>query len=199
MHTINPDNKEHSRLELDVSNFLESNGFYVTSATYHDVFDSHIAKRLAEIYTPTGLYVRGRADRLAIHKYKNIVFEWEAKTHTSARLHDMTIEALPLCHHIAKSRLGVECIYIYRDSYIDLERAFAVTNLPAIREVLIPNRWSIDKIEWFESMFNIFIESRTRRINSSRGSGDPFAIISKKTVQLLPGWKDLIVNILKGV
>jgi len=195
---ILPGGPEHKKLEEDVQDFLQERKFIVTEATYHTVLPTIARVRLQEVYSPTALYVRGRADRIAIHKRRDIVFEWEAKTHESEEYHDMTLEALPLCHHLIKAQLDVECLYVYRNPHKNHEVGFWIRDLPAIRNIMIPERrWSSEQVNWFESQFRSLLpETKIIRITRSRGTGDPFLIIDESVVSKLFHWKDCIYSIL---
>jgi len=188
-----PDNPEHIQLENDVRKYLSGLGFLTDEATYHSVMNPKVKDRLSHIYTPTSLYIRGRADRIAVHTQYDIVFEWEAKTHTSKKYHDMTLEALPLCHHLAKIQLDVECLYVYRDSIVGYDCGFWVKDIPPIRVIMIPERWGRAKSDWFKDQFTRFWpETKIRTTPAYGGSGDPFVIIDQSIVAKLSHWQDCI-------
>ena len=190
---ITPENPAHEKLEQDVRDFLSELGFMTDESTYHTVMDPKVVDRLSRIYTPTSLYLRGRADRVAVHESLPLVFEWEAKTHASRNLHDMLLETLPLCHHLAKAQLDVECLYIYRNPHKNHEAGFWVKDIPAARIIMIPSRWDADQISWFKGQFKRFFpETDIRFTGSNAGSGDPFLIIDESIVMRLPHWKDCI-------
>lgn len=190
---ITPENQAHEKLEQDAKDFLSELGFLTDEATYHTVMNLEVKDRLSRIYTPTSLYLRGRADRIAVHKSLPLVFEWEAKTHESRNLHDMLLEALPLCHHLIKAQLDVECLYVYRNPHKNHEAGFWIKDIPTVRIIMIPSRWSGDQISWFTGQFKRFFpETDIRSTGSNAGSGDPFLIIDESTVTRLPHWKDCI-------
>lgn len=198
--SITPDIITHQTLESEATEYLNKNGYLVDAATYHTKMRREIVERLQRTYNPTSLYLRGRADRIAIHKIYPVAFEWEAKTHTSEVYHDMTLEALPLCHHISKARLGVECLYIYQDNYPrhEHEVGFWVTQLPPIREIKIPNRWDSATINWYRVMFGLFLPGvRVVEMGRGGGSGDPFIIIDESVVCNLKSWQELALEPLR--
>jgi hypothetical protein len=111
----------HDRLEADVKDFLTNEGFLTASATYHDVYDEPMVEILQTRYSPTALYIRGRADRVAVHSGLPIEFEYECKTN-SGKHRNMAVEALPWLHHLSKVSLGVRCLYVYRDTVASMDR-----------------------------------------------------------------------------
>ena len=138
------DYKPHKNLEDDVTDYLLDKGFIVHQSTYHEVMPRVLARILSLRFSLTALYLRGRADRIAIHRELPIEFEWEAKTHARKDKRDLTIEALPLVHHMAKSRLGVDCLYAARVHGKDV--GFWVSNLPEIKCVFLPLRKEYEPI-----------------------------------------------------
>jgi len=190
---ITPENQAHKKLEQDAKDFLSELGFLTDEATYHTVMNPEVKDRLSRIYTPTSLYLRGRADRIAVHKSLPLVFEWEAKTHESRSRHDMLLEALPVCHHLIKAQLGVECLYVYRNPHKNHEAGFWVKDIPAARIIMIPSRWNADQISWFKGQFKRFFpEIEIRSVGRTAGTDDPFLIINESIVMRLPHWKDCI-------
>ena len=193
--TVLPGYKLHQELEADVKQFLASLDYLTAEATYHSVMPDEVKRVLQNAYSATALCIRGRADRVAVHKAGGDVFEWEAKTHKSRSRHDMTIEALPLCHHLAKARLDVECLYCYRNLFKHQEAGFWVRELPPIRVVMIPGRWTEEKARWFKEKFVLYLPGvDVVRSGSNRGSGDPFAIVDESIVDVLPHWQKLILE-----
>jgi hypothetical protein len=189
-----PDYEPHAALEEDVTSYMKSIGFLVDSAPYHDKMNSEIVQALQYIYAPTALYLRGRADRIAVHRNPPLVFQWEAKTHISQRWHDCCLEALPFCHHISSARLDVECLYVYRDPFKNRDVGFWVSSYPDIREIKIPtSRWSDEQLHYFEFQFRQFLPgTRINRLRRTKGSDDPFLIIDEKVIASLPHWKTVI-------
>jgi hypothetical protein len=198
MTSINPDNKNHSGLEYDVKAHLDSLGYYTAEATYHSVMPRQITNRLAGIFTPTSLYIRGRADRIAVHKYKNIVFEWEAKTHDeNNKYKDITIELPPLMHHASKSKLAVLCIYICRDNNLNRNCGFWAYKIPKIREIHFVNgKLSMPVEKFYKKQCEIYFPGvPIRNIKKNKGTGDPYVIIDKDVADSLHHWKQLIEEI----
>lgn len=194
---ITPDYRPHAQLEKDVTSYLESSGFIVDSAPYHEKMKPQIIKTLQNIYTPTALYLRGRADRIAIKKYPPSVFEWEAKTHQSRKYGDWCIESLPLCtHKIIYDLLGIRCLYVYRDPFRGYDSGFWIKNIPTVRELKMPPRWNSNnslKMYFLKVFKKIFPNTNISDMSyAPAGSGDPFVIIDESIVKKLPHWKNLI-------
>lgn len=195
MSSINPEYEPHKVLEERVKEYLIEKGFFVVQAPYHTTMPDSIVKLLGRRNSPSSLYLRGRADRIAIHRIKEIEFEWEAKTHYSQNKHDMTIEALPLAFHLAKAQWGVRCLYIYWNPFTDHEVGFWMHELPDMRVILIPrNRWDENHRLWFQGIFRHHFPGVpvSAPIIRSDGSLDPFAIIDESVFDTLPHWKELI-------
>lgn len=193
-YSIKPDYEPHANLETDVTQYLESNGYIVDSAPYHDKMDKSIIKVLQNIYTPTGLYLRGRADRIAVKRNPPTVFEWEAKTHKSQSRHDCVIEALPICTHLIHAKyLAVRCLYVYRNPFKNQDFGFWVHQIPPIRIIMIPGRWNKIQRQHFEQVFNLILpQVKVVSIGRTRGTDDPFLIIDESEMKKLPHWKEAI-------
>jgi len=191
---IKPGHKPHTQLEDDVTAHLEHLGCLVDSAPYHDKMNPRIVQILQNTYAPTALYLRSRADRIAIHPRHRVVFEWEAKTHNSSKYHDCCIEALPVCVHLALVHLGVKCLYVYRDPQRGYDTGFWVSNLSLIRAILIPTpRWTAKQIEWFQQQFAVYFPNTPiSKIGKTLGTDDPFLIIDESEIMQMPHWKKLI-------
>jgi len=194
MNSINPDNRNHAELEDEVRDYLMSIGYMTSEATYHSVMPKSISNRLSRIFTTTALYIRGRADRIAVHKSMNLVFEWEAKSHTNPRYRDIAVEMLPLVHHISRAKLGVRCLYVHRDVHINQDCGFWVHELPDIREVHFVNGKLSNRVEAFLKRIAIqyFPSVKIRNLRYNGGSGDPYVLIDSSVVSNLPHWKVLI-------
>lgn len=198
MLNIKPDDLDHANLEKDVTTCFETYGFLVSQATYHSVMPNSIVKILQNLWTPTALYLRGRADRVAVRRNPPCAIQWEAKTHKSRKWHDMTIEVLPLCAHLALLSMGIKCLYAYRDKWARHNAGFWTYDMPDPRVIMIPLRWQTqDRNENWVSyctgqIKHFFPNVPTRTIANNRGSGDPFAIIDESTVKSMPHWHTLI-------
>ncbi len=192
---ITPDYIPHKNLETDVKDFLESRNYLIYEATYHAIATTEIRDILRTRFTPTSLYLRGRADRIAIHKTLTLEFEFECKTHISRDYHDCTIELLPLIHHLSKSKLGVKCFYAYRDNTFSpaIECGFWIDQLPKIREIWIPPRRT-NNIPWFDELARFWLPDIPVSHNAVGGSGDPFLIIDESIVKSLPHWQLLDIS-----
>jgi len=194
---ITPDTSEfHKELIKDVTDFLRQLEFRVDSAPYHKKMEQEITGVLQYMDDPTSLYLRGRADRIAVLEDPPLVFEWEAKTHENKDKHDMLLEALPLAFHVLKAQYGVKCLYVYRNPHRDHQVGFWVHEIPDIRVIIIPrNRWDENKRLWFRGIFrDCFpgIHTSEPLLRGCPGSYDPFAIIDESIVSTLLHWRELI-------
>jgi hypothetical protein len=192
---IRPDHKGHVNLEKRFTDYLTSKGFQVFDGTYHNNCNRELSKALRYRNSGTSLAIRGRADRLAVHKKLDIDFEWDAKTHENYQYRDATIEALPLAHHIMDGYLGKVTLYVLEDADGN-DRCFWVSSLPPIREIQIPKRQDAQQTEWFRKTLSVaFPGVRIRTGTVSKGSGDPFAIIDAYHVRQMPDWHKVIDTI----
>lgn len=184
----------HSAFENEVRQYFESQGFYTDQATYHEAMSQSVKDRLSCTDTPTSLYIRGRADRVAIHRSLPIVCQWETKTHDSQRYHDMVIELLPFLHHLKAGELGARCLYAYKNSYINMDHGFWTDDFPPVRQVFLTKRMPADLGGLVEPALAKYLPrvKIIRDYKPSFGSGDPFFIVDQKDVVKLPHWKTLI-------
>ncbi len=189
------DDPHHADLESDVCTFLAELGYDVPSAvTYHAAWPRETTERLAGRWSPTALYLRGRADRLAIHIQRPDEFEWEAKTCQSYA--DLAFELTPFLFHVAKARLGARCLYAFRNVKAHYDAGFWCAHpfLVPIREIRIPERTQQDP-EWLVAACHQCLPgSRIQRTRTVGGSDDPFAVIDASVAQGMPHWKSLIAG-----
>lgn len=186
----------HTNLESRVKSYLDESGYHVYESTYHSVLPDVLKRLLSRRFSMTALYLRGRADRIAMHKIIPVEFEWEAKTHASQQYNDLTIELLPLVHHISKSALGVRCLYVFDVN--GNEGGFWAHELPTVRQIHLPPRQEYKNILWnFENMADKYFRGVPVYRSGSGGSGDPFVIFDKSEIQALRHWQDLIDEVTK--
>jgi len=189
------DDKYHAELEREVDEYLRSHGFIVPSAvTYHEVWPAEIKNLVASRQSMTALYLRSRADRVAIHADLPIEFEWECKT--NQKYFDLSFEALPFMHHLAKARLGVRCLLciwnlrsgFHHGTWISWE---VVDN---IREIRVPDKCRMtDKEAFIRCCEELLPQVRVKPTGGTNGgSNDPFVVIDKSLAPAFPHWHDLI-------
>ena len=65
-YRIRPDDPKHEKLENDVVAFIESLGGKCYAAPYHETLPKDAIEALQLNFTLTSLYLRGRADKIAI-------------------------------------------------------------------------------------------------------------------------------------
>ncbi len=206
----------HDRLEEDANAVFQDCDYVTDSATYHDVMRPEVVEFLRFIDTNTGLYTRTRSDRIAVHRTKKEVIQYECKTRPHKN-RDLCIEALPLAIHSCLARnFSVDCLYVCRD--LDGDYGFWCSEMPEIINLVLTKRGA----HFHQMLINEFVKSghldqfdvdvyrdrfatfqayqeagltvprRGSRIfneTSNRGSGDPYVFMIKAG---LMKWQDLI-------
>ena len=185
--------RAHSVFENEVRMYFEAQDFLTDEATYHEVMDENVKNRLASIYEPTSLYIRGRADRVSVHKSLPIACQWEAKTHDTYGKHDMVLELMPFLHHLTAGELGVRCLYAYRDKGINLEVGFWMDSIPRIRTIFLTTRLTGELDALITPAIRKYMpNAQVKRNFVARGSNDPFLIIDEQDVRRLQDWRELV-------
>lgn len=192
-----PDMKFHNQFEQKIADWLDGQGFSTFQVPYHEYMDEMTSRVLASRWSPTALYLRGRADRVAIHRSLPVEFEWEAKTHENAKYQDITLEVLPLIYHRIKAEMGVKCLYVCLDRHLQRQNGFWVHELPFIRTVYLPSRnRDISLTEYYKAIIESHFPSRLKETGPTGGSGDPYAVISAQVARNLPHWQSLVEKLL---
>ena len=169
--------------------FVCKKGYLVFEQTYHKSLPVATAELLRVNPLVSALYIRSRADRIAISRTRQ--FEFEVKTHFNSRYGDLTIEVIPFLMHYAK-RMFIDCLYVC--SVNNREFGFWISKPPKIREVNIPplnkNQYVKETINSFrnESMFRDVVW-KEKIVN---GSGDPYLVIDRSEICNLRDWKELL-------
>lgn len=179
----------HRVLEADITAYLVEAGYAVESAPYHDTYDPDVAALLKRRDSPTALYLRARADRVAVHRTQPVEFEWEAKTHLSETRHDLTIELFPLLLHRLHARVGVACLYCCRIRGQDVGCwADRLPILTVMRPTGRPHRaaWERSLVEQFAP------DARVIDLATCVGSGDPFVVVPLAVWRTWDDWRVLI-------
>lgn len=189
-------NPNHQKLEREVKDYLTALGFLTHEATYHATMDKGLRTIISRRFTPTALYLRARADRMAIHPSKETEFEFECKTHDTKDRHDMLVEMLPIILHRRKSELGIRCLYCYRDIYNGYDKGFWIDEMPPIRFIGIPKANTTNHLwDWFAELAALHFPGVTAaHTRHRRGSGDPYIIVDESEIQKLSHWCDLILQ-----
>lgn len=191
---------DHAQFQFVVSEFLQSEGFLTPAQiTYHEAWSGSDLKAkeiLQNRFSRTALNLRTRADRIAIHGELECEFEWEVKTKPARSAYDdLTCEALPLCFHILKSRLGVRCLYAVRHCRTGREFSFWADDefAKAVKSVKVPMRWShIDIANYCADFHALFPNAAVNTMPRTNGSDDPFILVAAADTLTLPDWKDSI-------
>lgn len=187
--------KGHDEFENTVAAWLLENDWILPPApTYHSYMPKDIQDILKSRFDETSLYVRTRADRLAIHRTKPVTMEWEVKTIPNYR--NFACEALPLAHHIQKADLGVVCVYAAIHVAANRQYGFLVNeSMPMVSKVFLPTRWTAESATESRTMFSRFWPHAQYINQDCGGSGDPFVVINESDVAGLPHWKEVFQNI----
>jgi len=200
---ISPNNRTHGALEDDVIVYLAQKRLvWMKRHTYHAeypgsherVWSKSFTDRLKTCNCPFAQRIRGSPDICVLHPKLDIGFYCEAKTHLEQSMHDMTLEALPLCFNARESKVGIKCLYTYRDPQRGYDNGFWADDLPKIRSVKIP------RVPKNENLFDFIKElsmkflccERVDWVKPSQGSNDAFAIIDENLVRVLPNWRERI-------
>ena len=183
---ITPDFVPHKRLEQTATDYMQERGYVVTEQTYHKSLPKNVIEMLTRSHEISSLYIRARADRLAVSDPQR--FEFEVKTHSNPRYSDLTLEVLPLMVHMAKIDF-IDCLYVCLVN--KCEFGFWVSDLPPVRCIFVPN---ISKNSFIAPLVKTFAQKLGIGVlnKSSAGSGDPFMIIDASIIQSLPNWRDLV-------
>jgi len=188
---IDPNDPHHLALERDIITFAESHDWVIGSATYHSVMPQPVQLALQRCWDPAALYVRARADRVAVKENDCRLFE--AKTN-SGQWNRAAIEANPICHYI---RLGIPCLYIYRDYKDGFEAAFWTTAMPCIDVVFLPDRWDAALRRYFRGQFrDVWPDVEIQSLSSVNGSCDPYVVISRESLTAVAvDWRAIFATV----
>lgn len=187
----------HDRFYEDVRKYLKSVGYKTPASTYHDVMEDDEQELIRKSFDRTSLYVRFRADNLALPDGKwGFPFEWDAKTNINKKWGNMALEAVPLAmHKDLYNGWGVRCLYAYHDIVRDIDAGFWVGAIPPIMRAEIPTmRWTQDEIDWFQAVIRKHLSPPEIRLvdYTDGGSGTPYVLIAESHVRRLPDWRVLI-------
>lgn len=190
--------RDHDDFEtIVVAGYLKNRGYLLGEATYHAVLPPAVAETLKQRYSPTSLYLRTRADRIAVHKTDAIEFEWEVKTvnREGDDAQNFALELVPLFMHKAKAQHGVRCLYAMRNIRRLWDVGFWCDSIPKVRTVFIPGRWGAHPAirTWFcDIAKQAFPNAPVVDLKSTDGSDDPFVVIAESDAARLPSWQRLI-------
>lgn len=190
----------HDAFEGYITHWLQDKGFIVGQAVHHEVLQPALSMRLKQIETPTSQYIRNRADRVAAHSQRPLVFQWDAKTHSAGGYTDMTVDATALAHHVWVSKMGVRTLMCYSNSSARHSVGFWCHELPPLREIHVPTwKWTEQEQERYLDVFTRLFPGVSVRFlasKSQRGSGTPYAIIDRLILEKLPDWRVLVERVL---
>ena len=192
---FNKTTNQHNSFEKEVNLFLIEKDFLTDTVTYHNKMGEEIGKRLCNSRNPLAIYLRHRADRIAIHKELDIVFDWEVKTHNNPDKEGLCIDLISLAVHftIHSSMFNADCLFAYKNPYNDREVGFWISQMPDIKAIFLNvNR---PNLEWYRKLAEFYFPDKDIvEISNSFGSGDPFVVIKEETLNKLLHWKILILK-----
>lgn len=190
----------HDQFYEEVRAWFKSIGFETESSTYHDHWGSKAVDAIRAHFDPTSLYVRFRADNVAVHVNPSVgSIQWDTKTNQSSLFGNMALELIPLIlHKIMSDNFAVPCLYCYRDSYRNLEAGFWTNSIPPLMRIEIPTyRWHSVMVNWFKEMCQAhFPTTRVALSDKTSGSGTPFVLVSEYEVRKLCHWKLLVEQLI---
>ena len=116
-----PDMQKHEKFIKTIDNELQKMDFNESIPMgYHDIMPEKMVDLLKTRYDETSLYLRGRTDRISIHKNKALTLIWDGKLHESKKWHDCCIEFYQFRTYFVLSECcQVRFLYIYCDPYGD--------------------------------------------------------------------------------
>jgi len=180
---ITPQNSiGHRDLEAEVAGVFEAHDFLTAKAPYHDTMAPEIIDRLSQCNSPTARYLRGRSDRVAIHRRRDQVIPWEVKT--TPGLHPrIPVEAIPIMHHV-QARIPV--LYVCRHLRHQWDAAFWTHRLPKFDVIFISPKcdaYESGVVQRFFGAPEFWKWKPTFEPCQVNGSGDAFALISRESLE----------------
>ena len=193
-----PDMQRHEQFLERIDGQLQEMDFNKSIPMgYHDIMPKETVELLKSRYDSTSLYLRGRTDRISIHKKKALTLIWDGKLHESKKYHDCCIEFYQFrTYFVLSDCCEVRFLYIYYTPFGEdkIIKSFEPDNIK-IREVKVPNRYEkrYDSIRSsVKKHLHIDDEIVNQCKNSPYGSNDPYIIIDQSTLCELPDWKSII-------
>lgn len=166
-----------------VAKELERLGYpIVQKFGYHSFFPEEAHEAIASINTPTSLYIRTMADRVAVNN--SSVIQVEIKELRDAEYPNIAIEALPaLIHRHLWWTFGIDCLYAF--TLHNGIKASWVQNLPVFK-IILPTRFKNTKGVNWSQLFKQFFPNVPHEEKPTKGSGDPFGLISPNDLSTMP-------------
>lgn len=171
----------HARLESDVIEFLTARDFLTASATYHEVFEDGIAEMLKWRQSAAAVFVRHRADRIAVHKSLPLEFEWDAKCSYHAndsfwKRGMIFLDLVPYAYARNLLELGISTLYCCRERKSGLDVGFWSHEVQdgLIDTINIPPRWLGPERDYYEYLVRTMFPSCEPASFRTGGSNDPY-------------------------
>lgn len=191
---ITPDDPLHERLLGRVDGWLTENGFLLSSTTYHDAWPASMIDLIKNRWSATALYLRGRADRLAVHRELPLEFEYEAKACRPTRP-NLAIEALPLMHSLDRAKRHVRILYACTDQK-GADRGFWCHKPPSFSRMFLPENAYRNRARYYGGLLAAEFGKPKTIAPVREGSGDPFILVREADLLRLASWQKLVAEAL---
>lgn len=189
--------KHHDSLMNEFKEHLKQKGYTWYEADYGTIADDPCKTTLRYRTTPSAVFLRTRADRIACRH--DCEFEFDAKTKQN-NYADIAVEALPLIHHsLVFSYFQLRCLYAFR--WVRLEDRpdvgfFVDMDFCRIVDTLWIFTWRDDMTavnDWVRNAQpSFFPNAEIIESDSCRGSSDPMAVVNVSKTQQMPHWGTMI-------
>jgi hypothetical protein len=131
---------------------------------------------LSRCWDPAALYVRARADRVAIREQQCVLFDPKTNSGSHSRA---SLEALPIINYL---RLGIPCLFVYRDMKDRFETAFWTTTLPEVDAIFLPPQ----RTKELQNYYRVQLRQAwpdtdlVEHLPTNGGSNDPYVVIRRE-------------------
>jgi len=172
---IKPDN--FIEAEELVTKSLKKAGWYIVQGLgYHTYFSQDAQAFISRVNSPTAIYIRTLADRVAIRPTPPSILQVEIKDHRDAQYDNIAIEGFPLLiHRVLWWHFGIDCLYAF--VLDDGIKACWVQSL-SLFKIVIPKRIRSMETSYWLPLFHQFFPYTQIERQATGGSGDPFGLVS---------------------
>jgi len=176
---IKPDNFIEAE-ELVTESLKKAGWYIVQSLGYHAYFSQDARAFISKINSPTAIYIRTLADRVAIRPTPASVLQVEIKEHRDPQYDNIAIEGFPmLIHRVLWWLFGIDCLYAF--TLDDGIKACWVQDLPLFK-IIIPRRLRAMEASYWLPKFQQFFPYTLIERKRTGGSGDPLGLIAPEKV-----------------
>lgn len=172
---IKPDNFIEAE-ELVTESLKKAGWYIVQSFGYHSYFSQEARDFISKINSPTAIYIRTLADRVAIRPTPASVLQVEIKDHRNAQYDNIAIEGFPmLIHRVLWWQFGISCLYAFA---LDDEIRACWTQDLSLFKIIIPRRLRAMETTYWLPKFQQFFPYTPIERKGTGGSGDPLGLIN---------------------